>query len=200
MDINKKIEIYKNKTARLKIRLSGKKNFQRIIIKALVVTARGDIQVHDMLESGKYSGFAYQINEVWREINPESRLTYQGHSAYIYIGNCMLPLVFDAKAFNPVMSGLIKKLTVDADGNELTDEAKQGVKLESSGYYFVDPVNFERIMNVRLIGELTTKENDIRKVVNWILIVVVIFGIIYLVAKGFGIDLLSGVGGQAVTP
>ena len=44
MDIQKKIDVYKNKANRLKIKLSGVKKYQTYIIKAIVLDASGKLR------------------------------------------------------------------------------------------------------------------------------------------------------------
>lgn len=192
VDIKRKIEIFKNRGNVLRIRMLGKDTYETRIMKALVINASGNIQIHNMLASHKLMGFAYQINEVWREINPESRLTYENHPCYIYVGNCMMPIKFEAKAFNPIKTDLVKRKTINEDGEEDEQEAQAGHKLKSSGYYFIEPINFDRILNAKLIGELAVKESGIPTPIKWGLIFIVIGVAIYLMAKTFfGVDLLA---------
>lgn len=196
MDIKEKVEILKNKSNVLKLKIL--KRYETFVLKALIINADGHIEVHDMISSAKLSGFAYQINEVWREINPKARLSFGKHSAYMYVGNCMLPLVFDEEAFNPAsLSELVKKPIFNIDGEIDEAEAYKGAKLTGRGYFFAEPSNFKRIMGAKLVGELTQKTEDgLKKAVNWIIVLIVIGATIYFIMKSvFGIDILAASGG-----
>ena len=201
MDLKEKLEILKNRAVKTKIRMRGEKFYKTRVIKALVIDAQGNIVIHDMIASAKKMGFAYQINEIWREINPESKLNFDGHSAYVYIGNCMMPIKFSGKAFMPIEQFIktAKKTTkkvINAEGYEDEIEAYEGIRFKGRGYYFAEPINFKRIMEAKLLGELMTKVDANKAIINWTIILIGGAIAIWILFKNvFGIDLLAGAGG-----
>jgi len=191
--LKEKLQVMKNKAKLYTVKVSGAEKYRTHVIKSIVITSSGKIEIFDTFASMKMMGFSYQVNEVWREITPEAKLSYKGHDAYIYIGNRMQPLRFDNESFEVVTAKAFKQTIEDESGEVVEQEALQGLSTTGKGYVYVDPSNFKRILNAKILGELMEREkNFIEK--NALLIgLAIVAGLVYMVAKGvFGVDLLAG--------
>ena len=117
-----------------------------------------------------------------------------GHDAYFYIGNCMLPLKFDSHSFMPEENlKIVKRKTINKEGEIIYKNGTEGNKIKKGrGYYFVEPMNFKRILEAKILGELTMREQSVMEKNKFLIIMAVILGVLYLILKSQGIDVLAG--------